>query len=233
MNQKKFSKEAAIKFGWNRMKENLGFFIVYLIILFIIEGFFSFFASTFTDSLPSLSLLFNIGSWVVSIVSSIFAIKIGLKLYDNEKIGSYDFLSFSTALFFKFLLGYVLYILLVVIGFILLIVPGLYFAIKYQFVQYLIVDKKMDVIEAFKESSKMTNGHKWNLLLLVLLYVAIVILGVMALGVGLLVAIPIVMVAQAYVYKKLSSNSVMQPDIVTPNTAGSTDNAFHAPGSMT
>ena len=86
MNEKIFSKEAAIKIGWNRMKESLGFFIVYLIIVFTIEGFFGFFASTFADSLPSLSLLFNIGSWVVSIVSSIFVIKIGLKLYQNDKV---------------------------------------------------------------------------------------------------------------------------------------------------
>ncbi|MEK6223814.1 MAG: hypothetical protein N2A97_02985, partial [Thermodesulfobacteriales bacterium] len=154
MNEKKFSKEAAIKFGWQRMKENLGFFIVYLIILFIIEAFFGFFASAFTESLPSLSLLFNLGFWVVSVVSSIFVIKIGLKLYENEQIGSYDFLSFSSSLFFKFLLGYVLYTLLVVVGFLLLIVPGIYLAIKYQYVQYLIVDKNMDVIEAFKESGK-------------------------------------------------------------------------------
>jgi len=231
VSEKKFSKEAAIKFGWNRMKDNLGFFIIYLILLFIIEAFFGFFASAFTESLPSLSLLFNLGSWVVSIVSSIFIIKIGLKLYENDKIGSYDFLSFSSSLFFKFLLGYVLYTLIVVIGFLLLIVPGIYLAIKYQYVQYLIVDKNMDVIEAFKESGKMTNGHKWNLLLLLLLFLMITILGVMALGIGLLVAVPIVIVAQAYVYKKLSLNAVVQTHSTTTHT-GSIDNSFQAPGSI-
>jgi uncharacterized membrane protein len=246
VSEKKFSKEAAIKFGWNRMKDNLGFFIIYLILLFIIEAFFGFFASAFTELLPSLSILFNLGFWVVSVVSSIFVIKIGLKLYENEQIGSYDFLSFSSSLFFKFLLGYVLYTLLVVVGFLLLIVPdtllvvvgflllivpGIYLAIKYQYVQYLIVDKNMDVIEAFKESGKMTNGHKWNLLLLLLLFLMITILGVMALGVGLLVAAPIVMIAQAYVYKKLSLNTVVQTHNTTTHT-GSIDNSFQAPGSI-
>jgi len=231
MNERKFSKEQAIKFGWQRMKDNLGFFIVYLIILFAIEGFFSFFASAFSESLPSLSILFNLGSWVVSVVSSIFVIKIGLKLYENEKIGAYDFLSFSSSLFFRFLLGYVLYTLLAVVGFLLLIVPGIYLAIKYQYVQYLIVDKNMDVIEAFKESGKMTKGHKWNLLLLLLLFLMITILGVMALGIGLLIAVPIVIVAQAYVYKKLSSNTVVQANSTTTHT-GSIDNSFQAPGSI-
>ena len=228
MSEKRFSKEQAIKFGWDRMKDNLGFFIVYLFILFILEGFFGFFASAFGDSLPSLSFLFNLGSWIVSIVSSIFMIKIGLRLYDNDKIGSYDFLSFSTPLFFKFLLGYILYSVLVIIGFILLIVPGIYLAIKYQYVQYLIVDKNMDVIDAFKESGKMTDGHKWNLFLLLLLFVVIAFLGAMALGVGLLVAIPIIIVAQAYVYKKLCLNTVAQSDILVANT-GQSNNPFQPP----
>lgn len=230
MAEKKFSKEQAMKFGWERMKENIGFFIVYLLILFILEGFFSVFASTFSDSLSSLSLLFNVGSWIVSIVSSIFIVKIGLRLYDHPIIGSYDFLSFSTSLFFKFLLGYVMYTLLAVIGFLLLIVPGIYLAIKYQYVQYLIVDKNMDVIEAFKESSRMTNGHKWNLFLLFLLFIAISALGFLALGIGLLVTIPIVIVAQAYVYRKLCLNTLIEPDILVSAT-GQSDNPFQTPGS--
>jgi len=230
MAEKKFSKEHALRFGWDRMKNNLGFFIVYLIILFIVEWFFSMFAQLFLHRLPLLSLLFYLGYLVVILVSSIFVIKIGLRLYDNEKIGSFDFLSFSTQLFFKFLLGYILYVLLVMVGFILLVVPGIYLAMKFQFVQYLIVDKNTNVIEAFKESSRMTDGHKWNLFLLLLLYMVIIFIGVMALGVGILIAIPIVMVAQAYVYKKLSLNPVTQSDILISDT-GLVDNPFQSPGS--
>jgi uncharacterized membrane protein len=196
----------------------------------VLEGFFSVFASAFSDSLPSFSLLFNVGSWIVSIVSSIFIVKIGLRLYDHPNIGSYDFLSFSSSLFFKFLLGYVLYTLLAVIGFLLLIIPGIYLAIKYQYVQYLIVDKNLDVIEAFRESGRMTDGHKWNLFLLFLLFIAISALGFLALGIGLLVTIPIVIVAQAYVYKKLCLDAVTQSDILVDNS-GSAGNPFQAPGS--
>ena len=228
MSEKRFSKEQALRFGCDRMKDNLGFFIVYLLILFFIQGFLGFFSSMFAERIPSLSLIFSLGSWIVSIVSAIFVVKIGLRLYDNEKIVSYDFLSFSTALFFKFLLGYVLYTILVVIGFFLLVVPGVYLAIKYQYVQYLIIEKNMDVIDAFKESGKMTDGHKWNLFLLALLFLIIAALGAMALGIGLLVAIPIIMVAQAYVYKKLCLNTVAQSDIIVANT-GPSDNPFQPP----
>jgi len=55
VSEKRFSIEESIRFGWNRMKDNLGFFIVYLIILFSVEFFFSGFAGLFEDSLPLLS----------------------------------------------------------------------------------------------------------------------------------------------------------------------------------
>ncbi|MCZ6554721.1 MAG: hypothetical protein O6759_01230 [Candidatus Dadabacteria bacterium] len=223
MSDNKFSKGEAIRFGWDRMKDNLGFFIVYLIILFSVEFFFSAFAGLFEDSLPFLSLIFNVGLWIVNIISGIFNVKIGLRLYDNERIGSYGFLSFSSSLFFKFLLGYILYLIVVLIGLILLIVPGVYLAIKYQFVTYLIVDKGMGPIEAFKESGKITAGSKWNLFLLIILLLIIVLLGLLAFIVGIFVALPIVMVAVAYVYRKLSSNTVINSDIAR------SDNPFQPP----
>lgn len=234
LSETKFSKEQAIKFGWQRMKDNLGFFIVYLIILFLIEFFFSFFIGLFGDKIPSLSLIFNLGSFVVTIVSSIFAVKIGLKLYDNEKIGSYDFLSFSSSTFFKFLLAYILYTIMILVGFILLIVPGIYLAIKYQFFLYLIVEKNMDVIEAFKESGRITDGSKWNLFFFALLLLLIVGIGALVFLVGLFVAIPIAMVAWAYVYKKLSSDSSSDvahapPPIPAQSDIAKSDNSFQAP----
>ena len=243
MSEQNFSIEQAVRFGWDRMKSNLGFFIVYLILLFIVEGFFGFFSSLFSDRLPFLSLIFSIGSWIVSIISAMFVVKIGLELYDKEKIKSYEFLSFSIPLFFKFLLGYVLYTALVLIGLVLLIVPGIYLAIKYQFVQYLIVDKDMDVIEAFKESGKLTDGHKWNLLLFVIVLIVVFMIGLMIFLVGLFAAIPIIIVAVAHVYKQLSGktpNTVNETGTVPPPTSPSpspppmpsADNPFQSPGSM-
>lgn len=259
LHEKKFSKEQAIKFGWQRMKDNLGFFIVYLIILFLVEFFFSFFIDLFSDRIPSLSLLFNLGSLVVTIVSSIFAVKIGLRLYDNEKIGSLDFLAFNASMFFKFLVGYVLFVIIVfigpgiwkilyeytelkhqtmlmLIGGFVLTIASIYLAIKYQFFQFLIVEKDMDVFEAFKESGKMTDGYKWNLFLFALLLLLIVGIGALVLLVGLFVAIPIVMVAWAYVYKKLSSDSSSEaahapPPIPTQSDVAQSDNSFQAPAS--
>jgi len=88
-------------------------------------------------------------------------------------------------------------------GTILLIVPGVIWAVKFQFFSYFIIDKGLGPIEALKKSSAITKGVKWNLLGFDLLIGGIALLGVLALLIGLLAAIPTAMIAMAFVYRKL------------------------------
>jgi uncharacterized membrane protein len=67
-------------------------------------------------------------------------------------------------LFPNFLAATIIYGFMVAIGFILLIVPGIYLALKYMFYGYLIVDKGLGPIEALKESGRMTQGAKKNII---------------------------------------------------------------------
>jgi len=77
---------------------------------------------------------------------------------------------------------------IVVIGFVLLIVPGIIFACKLAFTPYLVVDRKMDVIDAVKESWNMTRGHAGQVFLIGLLAIPIGILGIICFGVGVIIA---------------------------------------------
>jgi uncharacterized membrane protein len=104
------------------------------------------------------------------------------------------------------------------LAFILLIVPGVIWAIKYQFYGYLIIDKKMGVMEALKKSAEMTDGIKLDLFGLGLVLLGVIILGALVLGVGLLAAIPTVWLATAYVYRKLSKAASKSKEI-TEETA--------------
>jgi uncharacterized membrane protein len=78
---------------------------------------------------------------------------------------------------------------IVVIGLFLLIIPGIIFACKLVFTPYLVVDQKMGVIEAVKESWRMTNGHAWTVFLIGLLAIPIGIAGLLCLVVGIIPAI--------------------------------------------
>lgn len=72
------------------------------------------------------------------------------------------------------------------------------------FSTFLVVDRGLGPLDALKTSMELTKGNRWPLFGFALLTALIVALGVLALGVGLLVAIPIVGLATAYAYRLLS-----------------------------
>ena len=93
---------------------------------------------------------------------------------------------------------------IVIIGLILLIIPGIIFACKLVFTPYLVVDRKMDVIEAVKESWRMTNGHAWKVFLIGLLAIPISIAGLICFGVGIIVSLMWIRLAFASLYHSVS-----------------------------
>ena len=93
---------------------------------------------------------------------------------------------------------------IVCIGFMLLIIPGIIFACKLIFTPYLVVDRKMEVIEAIKESWRMTNGHAWQVFLMGLLAILISIAGLICFGVGIIVSIMWTRLAFASLYHSVS-----------------------------
>jgi uncharacterized membrane protein len=99
------------------------------------------------------------------------------------------------ALLASFLTG-----ILVMIGIVLLIVPGIILALGLQFTTYLIVDKNMGPIEAMKESWRITNGHKASLFLFGIVAFFIVLAGMLACGIGVFVAAPVIALATAFIY---------------------------------
>ncbi|MBN2615719.1 MAG: hypothetical protein JXR71_08505 [Bacteroidales bacterium] len=92
------------------------------------------------------------------------------------------------------------------LGFVLLIVPGIYLACKLAFVPFLITDKGMKFSDAFSASWDLTKGHGWTIFLMGLLAIPIVIGGLILLGVGILVAMIWIHAAFAALYYTVDSN---------------------------
>jgi uncharacterized membrane protein len=106
-------------------------------------------------------------------------------------------------IYLQALIGNVVYYLMMIVGFILLIIPGIYVAIRFGTLPYVFVDQKLGWKEALKESSRLSEGYRWNLFGFALLLVAINILGALLLLVGLLVSIPVSFIAAAMMYEFL------------------------------
>ncbi len=78
---------------------------------------------------------------------------------------------------------------LVVLGFFALIIPGIIIACRLVFVSYIIMDKKLDPIEAVELSWKLTRGHGWKIFFMGFLSIFICIFGLIMLIVGIFPAI--------------------------------------------
>ena len=107
--------------------------------------------------------------------------------------------------FWRYVGATIALMIIVGLGFVLLIVPGIILAVMLYFTTYLVVDKGMGPIDALKESARITKGNRWNLFLLMLLSIVIVLLGVICFFVGIFVAIPVTLLAIVIAYRKLES----------------------------
>jgi uncharacterized membrane protein len=97
-------------------------------------------------------------------------------------------------------------------GFLLCIAPGLILAAGLSMYQSLIVDQKLSGVDALKRSWELTTGHKGNLVVYVLLSALVGLAGALACCVGaLLVSGPMITIASAYIYLKLTGEQPSLP----------------------
>jgi hypothetical protein len=78
---------------------------------------------------------------------------------------------------------------LVVLGLFALIIPGIIIGCRLAFVSYIIMDKKLDPIEAVELSWKLTKGHGWKIFFMGFVSIFIIIFGLILLIVGIFPAI--------------------------------------------
>ncbi|MBA3678894.1 hypothetical protein H0W80_01695 [Candidatus Saccharibacteria bacterium] len=212
--------------SWQKVKSQYGIIIGSLLTVWLINGAFNILsniANAFTDTgatstrliMTLISLIISIGSLAVGNLLYIGLTRIELNIIDTKQ-ALYAQLFDSENIYWRYLGATFLYALIVLGGLILFIIPGIYWAIKYQFIAVIIVDKKLKVTEALKASGEITQGHKGWLLGFSLILVLLNIAGFMALILGLLVTIPITVMAQIYVYRKLSINISSTTSVKTP-----------------
>lgn len=216
-----FSIGEAVRFGWHGMKSRFWFFIGLQLIVFVVSLLPGFLAGVVgIETVGSQGEPTGAG-WVVQIISSLLQVFLGigvlmvaLKVVDQKKPEWKDLVS-GSPVFLKFLGTSILYSVIVLVGFVLFIIPGVILSIMFQFAPYFVVDKGVGPIQALKMSAAATKGSRWNLFLFGLVTVLIGLLGLIALIVGLLVAYPVILLAATYVYRRLQSQPGATP-IQTP-----------------
>lgn len=85
------------------------------------------------------------------------------------------------------------------------VVVACYLMLRYAMAAFCVVDGK-EVMQSLHESAKLTYGEKWHLFAFMLVGLVLYVLGIVALLIGLLIAIPIVMLAYAHIYTQLQKH---------------------------
>ena len=111
--------------------------------------------------------------------------------------------------FLPTLIASLLLAVLVLMGMVLLVIPGIVAAIGLSQTFYVLQDHpEMGAEAALKESWRLTwtNGHMWKVLFMSFLSFFVLLIGALAFGVGLFIAYPLVSVMLAGLYEELRLN---------------------------
>ncbi len=124
---------------------------------------------------------------------------------------------FLAMLGMQFLMSFVL-----LVGFLVLVVPGVILALGLSLAQYYLVDQEMGPVEAMLASWDATKGHKGKIFLYGLAGFLVILAGTLACCVGICAALPTLSVGTAIIYLRLSGRApgAAQPPPWAPPAPG-------------
>ncbi|MCU0577953.1 MAG: DUF975 family protein [Desulfobacterota bacterium] len=197
-----FSKAEALSFGWQTLKSHLIFLVGLMALILALNLLPEVGRWQTLEKAPPLALFWTLAGYLIQMATQMGLIRISLTLVDGGKPG-YGELFGDLATFGRYLVVNLLFILIMVAGLLLLVVPGFVWSVKYQFAPFLIVDHKAGIKGSFQESAAITSGVKWEVFLFFLLVLGLNLAGFLAFGIGIFTTLPVTMIAYAFVYRKL------------------------------
>ena len=179
------------KTGWGLFKQYPGGFVGFCLLNLLIQG-----------VLNSLSYVGAVAS--VAVTSPLFMgnFIVSAKLLQGQTPEFRDFFA-GFRYFLPLLLLTVVSSLAIIIGTLLLIIPGIYLAVAYLFAANLVIDRRLDFWPAMELSRRTVNPRWFGFLGFMLLLVLLNLAGAVLLGVGLLVTIPVSFCAVTVAYAEI------------------------------
>jgi uncharacterized membrane protein len=105
----------------------------------------------------------------------------------------------------KFLAAQILYLLMVVIGLLLLVVPGVYLGARYALFGFCFADGETNPLRCFRQSAILSKGATTGLLQILAALLGLNLLGASLLALGLFITIPLSVLILTDVYRQLTT----------------------------
>jgi len=217
-----FSISEAISFGFkNAIQKNYGIYIVAFLLfvaLLIIQNLFSRFVYPLIwsdleiHSKYAISFLDGLMNWILfmyfNVALTLGIYKVSLRVCDLKFVSVSQLFEYFKEgnLVLRVVLGHILLGAMIIIGFVLLIVPGIIIALMYSQFTFCMLENNSGVMEGMKMSKNLTSikGVKSQLFVFFLALTCIGILGAIPCGIGLFFVFPLMWLSMAFVYRTLA-----------------------------
>lgn len=193
----------AIRLGWESWKRQWLSWSSIVIAALVAPYLPGAFGTALGDEAGLLTIFLLLVTVMLSVLVSMGLLRVSLKSSSGEPIQLADLFG-EWRLLPRYLATSLLYGLIIFGGTLLFVVPGFLWAITFQYYAFFILEGEAP-IQALKSSARITAGRKWDLFALQYVLSVLIMLGFLLLGLGLLVAIPVALVANAVVYQGLTS----------------------------
>ncbi|TSC68524.1 MAG: hypothetical protein G01um101456_611 [Parcubacteria group bacterium Gr01-1014_56] len=194
-----FSIVESLKFGWEKTKQHSGLLFQVLLTLFALQVLYAMVSRVLEGS--AIGFLAIVALMVAEFVVGVGLTLITLRIAQGKHVEYKDIVP-PLQMLWQYALASALAGLIVLGGLILLIVPGIYFALRFSMVRFAVLEGE-GVMGSLTKSSLLTQGVKWKLLGFLLIICLVNLLGAILFLVGLLLTIPVTTIAYAHVYQKL------------------------------
>lgn len=134
--------------------------------------------------------------------ASVLALRIALLVHEGEG-ASWRIIPSSLWRAFEHVAAGIAQGLIVIVGLALLVVPGIVWGLRISFTHYLMLDRRLNYLDAIQMSWRITKGLEGRLARFWLSFAVFNALGLVALGVGILVTLPVSILASVDVYRQV------------------------------
>lgn len=205
--------------AWRVWQDNIGLLAATTFVALIISAPIDF-ITAFVETMlreegdDALAAIVNLGGSVLSFLVDTFLgigqAVIALKLARGQRAEFADLFSGANQ-YVPVLIGSFLGGIVAGIAFLACIVPGVILCLMFWPFYYLLVDRKASLTDSFGLANKITEGNWGTAFLLVLLGIVIVFVGLLACGIGIIFAIPLVTLLWATAYLMMSGQLPAYP----------------------
>lgn len=208
----------ALRFAWGQLKAHVN----PLMVFGVVGAFLALLNSALQRTGREGGVL-ALGIQVLQAAVVLALIRVAMQLHDGQSLT----VSTPTTMlrgFGSYLLTGLLYGLIVAGGMVLLIVPGFIWGVMFGLAPFLVADGETHPLAALKASARLTRGVRWPLFGFALAMFGVNLLGLLAFGVGVIVTMPLTILAAVYVLRALQGRTpaetvVHPPPLPTPHAA--------------